>query len=87
MSYRQLENQMNSIISNLKTGEKFFLRDIIPNPPAQLGRTLYENVENGAIPNVKFIAKINNADQYEKLQIYIIKMSQDYRIDGGSGLN
>ena len=67
MSYKQLENQMNSIINSLKPGEKFFLRDIIPNPPAQLGRTLYESVENGTIPNVKFIAKVNNADQYEKL--------------------
>ena len=45
MSYTALENQMRSIISNLPSGEKFFLRDIIPNPSAQLGRTLYEEVK------------------------------------------
>lgn len=67
MSYTTLENQMKSIISNLTSGEKFFLRDIISNPPALLGRKLYEGVQSGSIPNVKFIAKINGADQYEKL--------------------
>lgn len=67
MSDKALENQMKSVISNLKSGEKFFLRDIISNPPTLLGRKLYESVENGSIPNVKFIAKINGADQYEKM--------------------
>ncbi len=67
MSYKQLENQMKSIIKNLECGEKFFLRDIIPNPPAQLGRMLYEGVENGEIPNVRYIAKLNGSDQYEKI--------------------
>lgn len=67
MSYTALGNQMKSIISNLKPGEKFFLRDIISDPPAQLGRKLYEEVQSGAIPNVRFVAKIDGADQYEKL--------------------
>lgn len=67
MSYTVLENQMRSIIANLPSGEKFFLRDIIPNPPAQLGRTLYEEAQNGTISNVRCIAKVDNVEQYEKL--------------------
>lgn len=67
MSYIALENQMRSIISNLPSGEKFFLRDIIPNPPTQLGRTLYQEVQSGAIPNVRYVAKVDGVEQYEKL--------------------
>lgn len=67
MSYTALENQMRSIISSLSSGEKFFLRDIISNPPAQLGRTLYQEVQSGAIPNVQYVAKVDGVEQYEKL--------------------
>lgn len=67
MGYEVLEHQMRSFISNMKQGEKFFLRDIISNPPAQLGVTLYKEVQNGTIPNVRYLGKIKDIDQYEKL--------------------
>ena len=53
MSYKVLLNQMKSIIANLPSGEKFLLKDIITDPPTRLGRTLYDAVESGEIPNVK----------------------------------
>ena len=67
MSYTALENQMRSTISNLSSGTVFFLRDVIINPPAQLGRTLFEEVQNGTIPNVRYLAKVDGVEQYQKM--------------------
>lgn len=66
MSYTALENQMRSIISNLSAGTEFFLRDIIMNPPAQLGRTLFEEVQSGKIPNVECFEKVDGVEHYRK---------------------
>lgn len=66
MSYTALENQMRSIISNLSAGTEFFLRDIIVNPPAQLGRTLFEEVQSGTIPNVVCFEKVDGVEHYRK---------------------
>lgn len=52
MGYEVLINQMRSTIHSLPAGKEFSLNDIIANPPAQLGRTLYEDVQSGATPNV-----------------------------------
>ena len=67
MSYNVLVNQMNSIITNLPSGKKFFLSDIVADPPARLGRTLYDVVESGAIPNVKYIGQENGIALYQKI--------------------
>ena len=67
MSYKPLENQMRSIINNLPAGKKFCLHDIIQNPPAQLGRTLYEDVKSGRIQNVTCITQESDTiARYEK---------------------
>lgn len=67
MSYKVLENQMRSIINNLPDGKEFYLHDIIENPPAQLGRTLYEDVQSGRIQNVKRITKEGDTvERYQK---------------------
>ncbi|MCM1252319.1 MAG: hypothetical protein NC321_05825 [Clostridium sp.] len=68
MSHKVLENQMRSIINNLPTGTEFQLNEIIDNPPAQLGRTLYEDVQNKKIENVICITQANDTIQkYRKL--------------------
>ena len=67
MSYQSLENQMKSIIHNLKPGTEFMLRDIIPNPQAGLGRKLFEGVQSGEIEDVVCIEQGNGADKYRKI--------------------
>lgn len=67
MSYQVLENQMRSVINNLPSGKTFFLRDVISNPPARLGRTLFEEVQSGAIPNVQYLTKVDGIEQYQKI--------------------
>lgn len=67
MSYNVLVNQMKSIITNLPSGEKFFLSDIVADPPARLGRTLYDAVVSGDIPNVKYIGQENGIALYQKI--------------------
>lgn len=67
MSHKVLENQMRSVINALPSGQTFFLRDIISNPPARLGRTLFDKVQSGTISNVKYLTKIDGIEQYQKL--------------------
>lgn len=67
MSYKAQENLMRSVISSLKPGEKFCLKDVVSGAPPQLGTTLFKEVRNGDIPNVKYVGKINGVEQYEKL--------------------
>lgn len=67
MSYTVLENQMKSTISSLPAGTNFMLRDIINDPPALLGRRLYEGVQNGEIPNVVYNKKIDGVESYTKI--------------------
>lgn len=67
MSYKVLLNQMKSIIANLPSGEKFLLSDIITDPPTRLGRTLYDAVESGEIPDVKYIGQENGTALYQKI--------------------
>lgn len=66
MSHTVLENQMKSIISTLESGTTFMLRDILDNPPTLLGKTLYNGVKSGEIPNVEFIGKEAGVDKYIK---------------------
>lgn len=66
MSYKSLENQMRCIINSLPVGKEFCLNEIIENPPAQLGRTLFEDVQNGKIPNVVCTGKVKGVEQYKK---------------------
>lgn len=61
--YTVLENQMRTTINNLPVGTEFQLNDIIANPPAQLGRTLYEDVQSGKIQNVICITQSNDTIQ------------------------
>ena len=67
MGQEVLENQMRNVINCLPPGKIFFLRDIISNPPARLGRTLFEKVQNGTITNVKYLTKVDGIEQYQKL--------------------
>ncbi len=62
-----LENQMKSIINSLPAGTTFMLRDIINDPPALLGRRLYEGVQSGEIPNVVYNKKIDGVESYTKI--------------------
>ena len=65
-NYEPLVNQMRSIIQNLPSGQEFSLSDILVNPPAQLGRRLFEDVNGGKIPNVQHLGKVNNVERYKK---------------------
>lgn len=67
MSYTVLENQMKSVINGLPVGTNFMLRDIINDPPALLGRRLYEGVQSGEIPNVVYNKKVNGVESYTKI--------------------
>ena len=67
MSYIVLENQMKSVINGLPKGTNFMLRDIINDPPALLGRRLYEGVQNGEIRNVVYNKKVDGVESYTKL--------------------
>lgn len=67
MGFTALENQMKSVIAALDAGTEFYLRNIISDPPAGLGRHLYEGVANGTIPNVAFIGNSEGIDRYRKL--------------------
>ena len=46
-NYEPLINQMRSIIQSLPCGQEFSLSDLLTNPPAQLGRKLFEDVNSG----------------------------------------
>lgn len=63
MSHKVLENQMRAIINSLPIGTEFHLNDIIANPPALLGRKLYEDVQRQNIQNVICITQANDAIQ------------------------
>lgn len=67
MGYEVLRNQMQSVICNLPAGTEFAIKDIISNPPARLGRTLFEEVQNGTIKNVQCLGKVDGVEQYKKL--------------------
>lgn len=67
MGYEALENQMKSVINSLESGKEFFLRDVMQNPQPMLGRKLYEAVQNGDIPNVKWIENVDGVNRYKKL--------------------
>lgn len=68
MSHIELENHMIKLIQKFATGTKFTLKDLILDPPAQLGRKLYEDVASGKIPNVKCLGnKEDGIEKYEKL--------------------
>lgn len=67
MSHIELEEQMKKIISNLKPGTEFLLKDIINDPPMLLGRRLYESVKSGKIADVDCIGTEDGRDKYIKL--------------------
>lgn len=62
MSQQELEAHMKQLISKVALETEFALRDIIPNPPAGLGRRLYEGVNDGTIANVGFMGKRAGVD-------------------------
>lgn len=63
----ELYKTMESKIQKLPSGREFYLRDIIGNPPALLGRWLFENVENGKIPDVIHIESAIKPERYRKI--------------------
>lgn len=67
MSQKELEMHMRQIIDKLSSGTEFFVRDIIADPPALLGRHLFKDIQNGTITNVCFIGKVDGIDRYRKL--------------------
>ncbi len=68
MGYKALVNQMKCVIASLDPDTEFFLQDIMVNPPAILGRTLYEGVDKGTIPNVECIGIVDGVEKYRKLE-------------------
>lgn len=66
MSYNALVNQMKCIIKSLESGKEFYLSDIISNPPAGLGRILYNGVADSSIPDVTCLGRIGDAEKYRK---------------------
>lgn len=48
--------------------QKLLLNEIIADPSARLGRTLYEAVASGEIKNVMYIGQENGIAVYEKMQ-------------------
>lgn len=67
MSLEVLKNRMRSTINSLEPGKEFILRDIENDPPAQLGRVLYEEVAAGRIQNVQYIGKAAGVEKYRKI--------------------
>lgn len=68
MSCTELEEHMIQLIEKFATNTEFTLKDLILNPPAQLGKKLYEGVASGKIPNVKCLGKkADNTERYIKL--------------------
>ena len=67
MSHVELENHMRKIIDKLQPGTVFILRDIISDPPARLGRQLYEDVQSGKIKDVVLHGKSDGVEQYKKI--------------------
>ena len=68
MNQSELEQHMIQLIGKLASGTEFDLKDIIPNPQAQLGKKLYEDVNSGKIPNVTCLGKqANGIERYIKL--------------------
>jgi len=67
-SFIDLYKEAVGKIKDLPTGTTFVLRDIIPTPPALLGRYVFEAVQNKNIPDVKYLDKDGLATaRYEKL--------------------
>ena len=68
MSQIELEKHMIQLIEKFATDTEFTLKDLILDPPAQLGRKLYEGVVSGKIPNVKCLGKkADGIERYIKL--------------------
>ncbi|MCL2082134.1 MAG: hypothetical protein FWH04_02705 [Oscillospiraceae bacterium] len=67
-SYAELYREMVKKITRLGVGIEFYLRDIIPTPPALLGRWLFDAVENGRISGVKHLGNDGtNPERYKKM--------------------
>ena len=59
----------NEIINDQLNPGEFYLRDIIPTPPALLGRWLYEAVHDGRIPHVEHLGNDGtNPEKYRKTE-------------------
>lgn len=56
------------IIFNFANGQTFYLRDCVPDPQALWGKWFFEEVRQGAIPNVVFYGKDNEGvNLYQKV--------------------
>ncbi|WP_423363033.1 hypothetical protein [Mycoplasma sp. P36-A1] len=67
-TYAELYKEMVIKINELRSGERFKLRELIDTPPALLGRWLFDNVENGTISGVKHLGNNgSDAEEYEKI--------------------
>lgn len=55
--YADLYKEMVANIVDLKPETDFYLRDVLQCPPALIGKWLYENVQNGKIPDVEALDK------------------------------
>lgn len=75
-TYADLFMQMKNKIAELRPDDiindqlnpgEFYLRDILPNPPALLGRWLYDAVKDGRIPHVEHLGNDGtNPEKYRK---------------------
>lgn len=45
-NYPQKQAELKAYIASLKSGDVFYVRDAVPNPPALLGRWAYEQQKN-----------------------------------------
>ena len=66
MSHNELRGQMEKRIAMIEPGKEFSLRDIMGECPSVLGKTLFESVRNGNIPNVECLGKFDGVDKYRK---------------------
>lgn len=67
LSYTELEEHIKNLIEKLEPGTEFFLKDILVNPPAQLGRFLYKEVSEGRIKNVIYLNNVVGVEKYKKV--------------------
>lgn len=69
-NYADLFKKAVREIASKKIGDEFFVRDLIPNPPALLGRWIYEAVRDMKIKQVKHLGNDGmNPERYKKISL------------------
>lgn len=64
MYYRDVETKIREAISKFEKNKEFYLREIISDPQAHIGKEFRQAVDNGEFPNVEFVSCDGDADKY-----------------------